>query len=141
MTLATLPLERPVAMFVGQSDDGLTKAAIAAGISAYVVDDLRPDRLHPVMARFNVFRRMRDELSETKRAREERKVIDRARGLSRKAGGIDEDAAYAILRRASMDKGKRITEVASAIVTAAELLSGALRRFRWASFRWSMPRR
>ena len=127
LTLATSPLERPVAMFVDQSDDGLTKAAIEAGVSAYVVDDLRPDRLRPVIAaaiaRFNVFRRMRDELSETKRALEERKVIDRAKGLLMKARGIEEDAAYAILRKAAMDQGKRISEVASAIVTAAELLS------------------
>lgn len=127
LSLAASPLERPVAMFVDQSDDGLTKAAIEAGVSAYVVDDLRPDRLRPVMsaaiARFNVFRRMRDELTETKRALEERKVIDRAKGLLMKARGIDEDAAYAILRKAAMDQGKRISDVAAAIVTAAELLS------------------
>ncbi len=127
LTLATSPLERPVAMFVDQSDDGLTKAAIEAGVSAYVVDGLQPDRLQPVVAaaiaRFNVFRRMRDELTETKRALEERKVIDRAKGLLMKARGIEEDAAYAILRKAAMDQGKRISEVAAAIVTAAELLS------------------
>ncbi len=127
LTLATSPLERPVAMFVDQSDDGLTKAAIEAGVSAYVVDGLQPDRLQPIVAaaiaRFNVFRRMRDELTETKRALEERKVIDRAKGLLMKARGIEEDAAYAILRKAAMDQGKRISEVAAAIVTAAELLS------------------
>ncbi|MEM6824752.1 MAG: ANTAR domain-containing protein [Pseudomonadota bacterium] len=127
LTVAASPTERPVAMFVDQSDDGLTKAAIEAGVSAYVVDDLRPDRLRPVItaaiARFNVFRRMRDELSETKRALEERKVIDRAKGLLMKARSIDEDEAYSILRKAAMDQGKRISEVASAIVTAAELLS------------------
>ncbi len=127
LSLAASPLDRPVAMFVDQSDDGLTKAAIEAGVSAYVVDDLRPDRLRPVIsaaiARFNVFRRMRDELTETKRALEERKVIDRAKGLLMKARGIDEDEAYAVLRKAAMDQGKRIFDVASAIVTAAELLS------------------
>lgn len=127
LTLASSPLERPVAMFVDESDDSLTEAAIEAGVSAYIVDNLRPDRLRPVMAaaiaRFNVFRRMRDELAETKRALEERKVTDRAKGLLMKARGIDEDAAYAILRKAAMDQGKRISEVAAAIVTAAELLS------------------
>ncbi|MEL6644225.1 MAG: ANTAR domain-containing protein [Pseudomonadota bacterium] len=127
LTLATAPLERPVAVFADESDDSMTQAAIEAGVSAYVVDDLRPDRLRPVMAaaiaRFNVFRRMRDELEETKRALEERKVTDRAKGLLMKARGIDEDAAYALLRKAAMDQGKRISEVAAAIVTAAELLS------------------
>ncbi|MEL6211703.1 MAG: ANTAR domain-containing protein, partial [Pseudomonadota bacterium] len=101
--------------------------AIEAGVSAYVVDNLRPERLTPVIeaaiARFNMFRRMRDELTETKRALEERKVIDRAKGLLMKARGIDEDAAYAILRKAAMDQGKKISDVASALVTAADLLS------------------
>jgi len=127
LSLATSPLQRPVAMFVDKSDDGLTKAAIEAGVSAYVVDDLRPERLHPIMSaaitRFNMFRRMRDELAETKRALEERKIIDRAKGFLMKARGIDEDAAYAILRKSAMDKGKKISEVAEAIVTAADLLS------------------
>lgn len=126
LTLASGATERPVAMFVDQSDDNLTKAAIEAGVSAYVVDSLRPDRLKPVMdaaiARFNMFRRMRDELAETKRALEERKVIDRAKGVLMKARGLDEDAAYALLRRTAMDQNKRVAEVAGALVTAAELL-------------------
>ena len=126
LTLATSPLERPVAMFVDKSDDNLTKAAIEAGVSAYVVDDLRGERLEPVIsaaiARFNMFRRMREELNETKRALEERKVIDRAKGLLMKARGLNEDEAYGLLRRTAMDKGKKISDVASAIVTAADLL-------------------
>lgn len=127
LSLATAPMERPVAMFVDKSDDSLTKAAIEAGVSAYVVDDLRPERLRPIMSaaitRFNMFRRMRDELTETKRALEERKIIDRAKGLLMKARGIDEEAAYAILRKSAMDRGKKISEVAEAILTAADLLS------------------
>ena len=127
LTIASAPMDRPVAIFVDQSDDSLTNAAIEAGVSAYVVDDLRPEKLKPVMAaastRFNMFRRMRDELAETKRALEERKVIDRAKGLLMKARGISEDEAYAILRKAAMDQGRKIPEVASALVTAAELLT------------------
>ena len=127
LTLATAPLDRPVAMFVDRSDDNLTKAAIEAGVSAYVVDNLRPERLTPVIvaaiARFNMFRRMRDELAETKRALEERKLIDRAKGLLMKARGIGEDEAYALLRKTAMDKGKKISDVAAALVTAADLLS------------------
>ena len=127
LSLATSPLERPVAMFVDKSDDGLAKAAIEAGVSAYVVADLRPERLSTVMSaaitRFNMFRRMRDELAETKRALEERKIIDRAKGLLMKARGIDEEEAYAILRKSAMDRGKKLYDVAEAIVTAADLLS------------------
>lgn len=127
LSLAASPMERPVAMFVDQSEESLTKVAIEAGVSAYVVDNLRPDRVKPVLsaaiARFNMFRRMRDELAETKRALEERKVIDRAKGLLMKSRGLDEDAAYALLRKAAMDKGRRISEVAEALVTTADLLS------------------
>ena len=127
LTLATSPLERPVALFVDQSDEGLAKAAIEAGVSAYVVDGLRADCLKPVMsaavARFNMFRRVRDELTETKRALEERKLIDRAKGLLMKARRLSEDEAYGLLRKTAMDQGKKISEVAQALVTAADLLS------------------
>ena len=127
LTLATAPLDRPVAMFVDRSDGSLTQAAIEAGVSAYVVDGLRPERIKPVLdaaiTRFNMFRRMRDELAETKRALEERKVIDRAKGLLMRAKGLDEDAAYALLRKTAMDQNRRIADVASALVTAAGLLS------------------
>lgn len=127
LTLATAPLERPVALFVDQSDANLTKLAIEAGVSAYVVDGLRADRLKPIIdaavVRFNMFRQMRTELAATKRALEERKVIDRAKGLLMKAKGIDEEAAYALLRRAAMDQGRKVIDVAEALVSTAALLS------------------
>ncbi|MEM6339875.1 MAG: ANTAR domain-containing protein, partial [Pseudomonadota bacterium] len=108
MALASGPLERPVAMFVDRSDAGLSSAAIEAGVSAYVVDGLRPERVKPVLdaaiARFRMFQRMRTELEETKRALEERKVIDRAKGMIMKARGVTEDEAYAALRKAAMDQ-------------------------------------
>ena len=127
MALASGPLDRPVAMFVDKSDDALTSAAIEAGVSAYVVDGMRADRVKPVLdaaiARFRMFLRMRTELAETKRALEERKVIDRAKGLVMKARGGDEDQAYALLRKAAMDQGKRLADVAEALVNSVGLLS------------------
>jgi len=127
IAIASQPMDRTVAVFVDRSDDALTSAAIEAGVSAYVVDGLRPDRVKPVLdaaiARFNMFQRMRTELAETKRALEERKVIDRAKGLIMKAKGIDEDEAYALLRRAAMNQGKRLADVAEALVESAGLLS------------------
>lgn len=127
LTLASAPMERPVALFVDQSDAGLTRSAIEAGVSAYVVDGLRADRLKPIIdaavTRFSMFRKMRTELAATKRALEERKVIDRAKGLLMKAKGIDEEAAYALLRRTAMDQGRKVVDVAEALVTAAGLLS------------------
>ncbi len=127
LTVASDPMERPVAMFVDQSDDGMTKAAIEAGVSAYVVDGLRPDRIKPIIdaaiTRFHMFQQMRAELEATKRALEERKVIDRAKGILMKAKGIDEAAAYDLLRKAAMGQGRKVAEVAEAIVTTAGLLS------------------
>ncbi len=127
LTLASGPLERPVAMFVSGAAGELARAAVEAGVSAYVVDGLSPERLKPVMdtaiARFQMVRQMRSELAETRRALEERKVIDRAKGLLMKARKIDEDEAYAILRRAAMDQGRRVADVAEALVTASGLLS------------------
>lgn len=126
LTLASGPLERPVAMFVSGAAGGLAQAAVEAGVSAYVVDGLQPERLKPVMdtaiARFRMVRQMRTELAETRRALEERKVIDRAKGLLMKAKGIDEDGAYALLRKTAMDQGRRVAEVAEALVTASGLL-------------------
>lgn len=127
LTLASGPLERPVAMFVSAAAGDLAKTAIEAGVSAYVVDGLAPERIKPVMdtaiARFSMVRQMRTELDEMRRALEERKVIDRAKGLLMKAKGLDEDAAYALLRKTAMDQGRRVAEVAEALVTAAGLLS------------------
>ncbi|MFQ1700376.1 ANTAR domain-containing response regulator [Loktanella agnita] len=123
----TGPLERPVAMFVDQSGEGLAKSAIEAGLSAYVVDGLRPERLKPIIeaaiARFQMFQRVRKELEATKLALEERKIIDRAKGILMKARGLTEEEAYALLRKTAMDQGRKVFDVAEALVTAAGLLA------------------
>ncbi|WP_288995659.1 ANTAR domain-containing protein [uncultured Gemmobacter sp.] len=126
LSLASSPMERPVAMFVDRSDRDLTRAAIEAGLSAYVVNGLRAERLRPVLdaaiARFHLFQRIRAELAATRAALEERKIVDRAKGILMKARGIGEDEAYALLRRTAMDQKKKIVEIAQAILTAADLL-------------------
>jgi response regulator NasT len=126
LTLAASPGERPVAMFVDRSDDGVMRAAIEAGVSAYVVGGLSRERIRPVLqaaiARFHVVARLRSELAATRAALEERKVVDRAKGMLMKAKGLSEDEAYALLRRTAMDQGKKLVEVAAALITAAELL-------------------
>jgi response regulator NasT len=92
-----------------------------------VVDGLQPNRLQPILdaaiARFQVMRQMRNELAETRRALEERKLIDRAKGMIMKAKGVGEEEAYALLRKAAMDQGRRGADVAEALVTASGLLS------------------
>ena len=126
LTTAAAPMRRPVAMFVDKTDATMTKAAIEAGMSAYVVDGLRPERLRPILdaaiARFHMVQKMRVELAETRRALEERKVIDRAKGILMRARGIGEDEAYGILRKAAMDQGKKVVDMAQALVIATDLL-------------------
>ena len=126
LTIAATPADRPVAMFVDRSDDAMMRAAIEAGVSAYVVGGLSRERIKPVLtaaiARFHVVARLRSELAATKAALEERKVVDRAKGMVMKAKGIGEDEAYALLRRTAMDRGLKLVDVAAALITAAELL-------------------
>lgn len=126
LSLASSPMERPVAMFVDRSDLSLTRAAIEAGLSAYVVDGLRADRIAPILeaaiSRFHMFQRMRNELAATKAALEERKIVDRAKGIIMKARNVDEDQAYAMMRRTAMDQKQRIADIARAVIAAADLL-------------------
>jgi response regulator NasT len=119
-------VKRPVAMFVDQSDTASIEAAVDAGVSAYIVGGLRKERVKNILdlciSRFNAFARLQDELERTRTALEERKVIDRAKGILMKARKLSEEDAYALLRRTAMNENKRIAEVAQSVVTAAELL-------------------
>ena len=114
-------------MFVDQSDEAMTQAAIAAGLSAYVVNGLQKDRIKPVLetaiARFRMLSKMQSELDAAKQALSDRKTIDRAKGLLMRARGISEDEAYTLLRKTAMGQGRKVIDVATALVTAAELLT------------------
>ena len=118
-------VNRPVAMFVDQSDSGSIQASVDAGVSAYIVDGLQKERVKPILdlciSRFNAFARLQSELEQTKTALEERKVIDRAKGIVMKAKDLSEDAAYALLRKTAMNEHKKIVEVAQSVITAAEM--------------------
>ena len=118
-------VRRPVAMFVDQSDAASTEAAVDAGVSAYIVGGLRKDRIQNILdlciSRFNAFSRLQNELDRTRSALEERKVIDRAKGILMKAKSLTEETAYAMLRKTAMNENKKIAEVAQSVITAAEL--------------------
>ena len=118
--------QRPVAMFVDQSDPELSAAAVQAGVSAYVVGGLSGERIRPILetaiARFGIMSQMQSELDAAKQALAERKTIDRAKGLLIHAKGLTEEEAYQLLRKTAMDQGKRMIAVAQALVTASELL-------------------
>jgi len=128
MLIVSRALARPIAMFVDQSDEAMIGAAIDAGVSAYVVDGLRKERVKPVIdlaiRRFNAFARMQSELLEAKTALAERKTIDRAKAILIESRGLAEAEAYALLRTTAMNQGRRIAEVAEALITASSLLGG-----------------
>src|SRR3954462_3280591 len=119
-------VRRPIAMFVDQSDSDSIRASVDAGVSAYIVDGLKKERLKPILdlciSRFNAFARLQDELDRTKSALEDRKAIDRAKGILMKLKGLNEDEAYVLLRSTAMREKKKIGEIAQSIVTASELL-------------------
>ena len=119
-------VKRPVAMFVDQSDTAAIEAAVDAGVSAYIVDGLKKERIKPILdlciSRFNAFAKLQDELDRAKSALEDRKVIDRAKGILMKLKGLTEDEAYILLRSTAMREKKKIGEIAQSILTASELL-------------------
>ena len=119
-------VRRPVAMFVDQSDSESARASVEAGVSSYIVDGLKKERIKPILdlciSRFNAFSRLQDELERTKSALEDRKTIDRAKGIVMKLKGLTEDEAYVLLRSTAMREKKKIGEIAQSIITAAELL-------------------
>ena len=119
-------VRRPIAMFVDQSDAASIQASVEAGVSAYIVDGLRKERIKPILdlciSRFNAFSKLQDELDRTKSALEERKVIDRAKGILMKVKGLTEDEAYVLMRSTAMREKKKIGEIAQSILTASELL-------------------
>jgi len=117
---------RPVAMFVDQSDASMIEAAIDAGVGAYVVDGLRKERVKAVVdtaiSRFRAFNKLREELDRTRQQLEDRKLIDRAKGILMKEKGLSEEEAYSLMRSAAMRDNLRIPQVAQGIITAAGLL-------------------
>lgn len=118
-------VKRPIAMFVDQSDTASIEAAIDAGVSAYIVDGLKKERIKHILdmcvLRFNAFSRLQGELDRAKTALEDRKVIDRAKGILMKAKSIGEEEAYSLMRRTAMNEKKKIVEVAQSVITAAEM--------------------
>jgi response regulator NasT len=120
-------VKRPIAMFVDRSDQAAIEAAVDAGVSAYVVDGLKRERVKPILdmaiSRFNAFARMAHELQEARTELESRKLIDRAKGILMTTRGLSEADAYALLRKTAMNQNRKISEIAESLITAAGLLA------------------
>jgi response regulator NasT len=119
-------VKRPIAMFVDRSDRASIEAAVDAGVSAYIVDGLRQERVKPILdmaiSRFNAFSRMARELEQMRSELEGRKLVDRAKRILMKSRGLSEEDAYSLLRKTAMNQNRKISEIADSLVTAAGLL-------------------
>jgi response regulator NasT len=125
---ATAANPRPVVMFVDRSEPGLAEQAVLAGVSAYVVDGLASARVRPVlevaMSRFQLMNQLRQDLEKAKADLASRKTVERAKALLMKERGLDEEAAYGLLRKLSMDTGRPLGAVAADLLAFAGVLKG-----------------
>lgn len=119
-------IQRPIAMFVDRSDGAMIEKAVEAGVSAYVVDGLKKERVKPILdmaiSRFNAFSRLTRELEQARSELEDRRIIEQAKGILMKTRGLAEADAYALLRSTAMNQNRRLVDIAQSLVTAADLL-------------------
>lgn len=117
---------RPIVMFTNDDDSKTIQKAVKAGVTAYIVDGLQPQRVMPIletaMARFNEYQSIRNELEKTRNSLEERKLIERAKGILMKQSGNDEETAYKAMQKIAMSRNMKIADLARSIIAAAELL-------------------
>ena len=126
VVMATRDARRPIVLFTNDDDTSHVKDAVAAGVSAYIVAGLEPTRIRPIldvaMARFEHEQGLRRELADAKDELQDRKTIARAKTMLMQRQGLSESLAYDKLRKAAMDKGLRMGEVAQRLLDAADLL-------------------
>ena len=126
LVVLTQHTPRPVVMFSSDGAPETIREAVRAGVSAYVVDGLDPNRIRAIVdvaiAQFEDFQRLREELAQANLKLAERKLVERAKGLLMKSRSLDEQAAYALLRKFAMDRKLRLGEVAQQLIDAADLL-------------------
>ena len=127
MRIVTQHNPKPIVMFTNDADHHMIGEAISAGVSAYVVDGFNESRIKPIMdvaiARFREFQALRTELQKTRNSLDERKTLDKAKGIIMQQKGCSEEEAYSLLRNLSMENNKRVVEVAEQIIS----ITGALK--------------
>ena len=117
---------RPVVMFVDRSEPGRTEQAMEAGIAAYVIEGLAPQRVKPVIdvaiARFRAHRQLQDQLDEARMALSDRKLIDRAKLILIKQRHMTEDEAHRSLRKLAMEQGRKLRDVAESVISLSDMI-------------------
>ena len=125
--MVTRDQPRPIVMFADDGNRTAIRAAVDAGVSAYVVGGLKVERIRPIVevaiARFEQFQAMRRELDQTKTSLAERKQVERAKGIVMKSRGVSEEEAYGLLRKLAMERNQRIAQVSENVIAMAEFLT------------------
>ena len=126
VVMATRNERRPIVLFTNDDDTRHVRDAVAAGVCAYIVAGLEPSRIRPIldvaMARFEHEQGLRRELADARTELKDRKIIERAKGMLMQRQGLTEQVAFEKLRKAAMDKGLRLGDVAQPMLDVADLL-------------------
>lgn len=117
----------PIVMFTRCTETQMAAAAIKAGVNSYIVEGLEKERVKPIIdvaiARFNQTQSLHKELDKANLDLQERKYIERAKGILMKRNQVEEEVAYQTLRKMAMDTSKRVADVAESIITAEKFLT------------------
>ena len=126
IVIATRDEPRPIVLFTDHQTPTSVDAALAAGVSAYIVDGLHAERVKPVLdvalARFRREQKLLDELSDTRRQLAERKLIERAKGVLMAKNRLTEEQAYQRLRTMAMNKKLKLADIAQRVLDVEDLL-------------------
>ncbi|MEH6586999.1 MAG: ANTAR domain-containing protein [Halioglobus sp.] len=124
LTIASTHNPRPVVMFSEAGDQGFISDAIRAGVTAYQAEDISPSRVRAAIdiavAQFSAFSALRQELDETRRQLNERKLVEKAKGLLMSIHKVEEQEAFSTLRKLAMDKNRTLAETASEVISILE---------------------
>lgn len=125
MFQVTRRVKKPIAMFVDRSDGDMARRSVEAGVSAFVVDGLKRERVTAVVdvavSRFESFQKLTSERDQARTALADRKLVDRAKGLLMERRAISESEAYSLMRNAAMQQSRKISDIADSIITTMEL--------------------
>lgn len=125
LSFVTRERPRPIVLFTDDRESATIQASLRAGVSAYIVAGMQPDRIKPILdvalARFEQEQALREELKDAQDKLAERKLVERAKGLLMRDKGVSEQVAFGMMRKLAMDRSRRLAEVAQQIIDIAEL--------------------
>ena len=128
--LADSGLRRPVVVVTGVEDPGLVDRSIETGVSAYLTKPIDERQLDAAIrlaaARHDEFLRLEVEVTRAQQALEDRKLVERAKGILMDALGLSEAEAFRRIQRLARDRNKRLADVAASLIDNESVLASLL---------------